>query len=259
MILPPLSRRLVAEFLGTVVLLATVVGSGIMAQRLAGGNDALALLGNTLPTGAILVVLITMLGPISGAHFNPAVTLTFLLRRELTAGEAGAYVLAQVAGALIGTLAAHGMFELSLLQLSVKARSGPAQGFAEWVATFGLCHCRDVGRTLHYRRLLVHGFHLVCQSRRDAGPRIFRHVRRHQARGRAPFHRGTARRRGVRASGGTLADIVPGNRELNGMSVCDLERFSSSSRRPCWSGRPPRTVCSCRIPDICRNASRSFR
>ena len=113
MIPPPLSRRLVAEFLGTAVLLATVVGSGIMAQRLAGGNDALALLGNTLPTGAILVVLITMLGPISGAHFNPAVTLTFLLRRELTAGEAGAYVLAQVAGALIGTLAAHGMLELA--------------------------------------------------------------------------------------------------------------------------------------------------
>ena len=135
---PPLSRRLVAEFLGTAVLLATVVGSGIMAQRLAGGNDAIALLGNTLPTGAILVVLITMLGPISGAHFNPAVSLTFLLRRELTAGEAGAYVLAQVAGALIGTLTAHGMFELSLLQLSVKARSGAAQGFAEWVATFGL-------------------------------------------------------------------------------------------------------------------------
>ena len=134
---PPLSRRLVAEFLGTAVLLATVVGSGIMAQRLAGGNDAIALLGNTLPTGAILVVLITMLGPISGA-FNPAVSLTFLLRRELTAGEAGAYVLAQVAGALIGTLTAHGMFELSLLQLSVKARSGAAQGFAEWVATFGL-------------------------------------------------------------------------------------------------------------------------
>src|ERR1700730_10278603 len=113
MIRPPLSRRLVAEFLGTAVLLATVVGSGIMGQRLASGNDALALLGNTLPTGAILVVLITMLVPISGAHFNPAVTLTFLLRRELTAGEAAAYVLVQVAGALIGTLAAHGMVELS--------------------------------------------------------------------------------------------------------------------------------------------------
>jgi glycerol uptake facilitator-like aquaporin len=101
-----LSRRLVAEFLGTAMLLATVVGSGIMAQRLAVGNDALALPRNTLPTGAILVVLITMLDPISGANFNPAASLTFLLRRELTAGEAGAYVLAQVAGALIGTLAA---------------------------------------------------------------------------------------------------------------------------------------------------------
>ena len=124
---PGLSRRGFAEALGTAFLLAAVVGSGIMAQRLAGGNDALALLGNSLPTGAILIVLITMLSPISGAHFNPAVTLTFLLRRELVAGEAGAYVLAQVAGALIGTLAAHGMFELSLLQLSVKSalRRGP--------------------------------------------------------------------------------------------------------------------------------------
>ena len=138
MIRPTLSRRLVAEFLGTAVLLATVVGSGVMGQRLAGGNDALALLGNTLPTGAILIVLITMLGPISGAHFNPAVTMTFLLRRELVGGEAAAYVLAQLAGAVVGVLAAHAMFELPLLQLSVKARSGAAQGFAEWVATFGL-------------------------------------------------------------------------------------------------------------------------
>ena len=138
MISPPLSRRLVAELLGTAVLLATVVGSGIMAQRLSGGNDALALLGNTLPTGAILIVLITMLGPISGAHFNPAVTMTFLLRRELVAGEAAAYMVAQLAGALVGVLAAHAMFELPLLQLSVKARSGAAQAFAEWVATFGL-------------------------------------------------------------------------------------------------------------------------
>src|ERR1700687_4067872 len=126
-----LPRRLVAEALGTALLVATVGGSGIMAETLT-KDTALALLGNTLPTGAILVVLITMLGPISGAHFNPAVTLTFLLRRELAAGEAAAYVLVQVAGALIGTLAAHGMFELPLLQLSVKARSGAAQGFAEW-------------------------------------------------------------------------------------------------------------------------------
>jgi glycerol uptake facilitator-like aquaporin len=133
-----LSRRLVAECLGTAVLLATVVGSGIMGQRLSSGNDALALLGNTLPTGAILIVLITMLGPISGAHFNPAVTMTFLLRREFDAGEAAAYVLAQITGAIIGVLAAHAMFDLPLMQLSAKVRSGIAQGFAEWVATFGL-------------------------------------------------------------------------------------------------------------------------
>ena len=136
---PTLSRRLVAEFLGTAVLLATVVGSGIMAQRLAGGNDAIALLGNTLPTGAILAVLITMLGPISGAHFNPAVSLTFLVRRELTAGEAGTYVLA--AGGRRAYRDARCPWHaraVAASALSVKARSGAAQGFAEWVATFGL-------------------------------------------------------------------------------------------------------------------------
>ncbi len=133
-----LEQRLGAECLGTAVLLATVIGSGVMGERLAGGNEALALLGNTLPTGAILIVLITMLGPISGAHFNPAVTMVFLLRREVTLSECGAYVLAQVIGALIGVIAAHTMFDLPLLQLSAKVRSGAAQGFAEWVAAFGL-------------------------------------------------------------------------------------------------------------------------
>ncbi|HYD15732.1 MAG TPA: MIP/aquaporin family protein [Hyphomicrobium sp.] len=135
---PLLKQRLAAEFLGTALLLVTVVGSGIMAERLAGGNGAIALLGNTLPTGAMLVVLITMLGPISGAHFNPAVTAAFLLRGNIQRADAAFYLLAQVVGAIIGVIAAHAMFDLALLQMSGKARSGLAQGFSEWVATFGL-------------------------------------------------------------------------------------------------------------------------
>src|SRR3954451_3606965 len=133
-----LTRRLTAEALGTGLLVATVVGSGIMADKLAGGNVALALLGNTLPTGAILVVLILGLAPISGAHFNPAVSLVMALTGGLPWRDLAAYAVAQVVGGCLGTLAAHGMFELPLLQLAAKARTGPAQWFAEFVATFGL-------------------------------------------------------------------------------------------------------------------------
>ena len=132
-----LSRRLVAEGLGTGLLVAAVVGSGTMAERLT-DDRALALLGNTLPTGAILVVLITILGPISGAHFNPAVTLAMRVRGALTTGDALSYVAAQVAGGVAGTIAAHAMFELAPLALSTTARTGPAQWWAEAVATFGL-------------------------------------------------------------------------------------------------------------------------
>jgi glycerol uptake facilitator-like aquaporin len=132
------AQRLSAEFLGTALLLATVIGSGIMGERLSGGNVAIALLGNTLPTGAILFVLITMLGPISGAHFNPAVTAVFAIRKELAPAEAMSYVIVQVLGAIVGVLAAHLMFEENLLQISSKLRSGPAQWFSEWVAAFGL-------------------------------------------------------------------------------------------------------------------------
>ena len=132
------SQKFAAEFLGTAFLLATVVGSGIMAEKLAGGNVAIALLGNTIPTGAILVVLITMLGPISGAHFNPAVTAVFTLRGDLDRAEAGGYLVAQVAGAIAGVWAAHLMFDAQLFQLSQKVRTGGAQWFAEMVATFGL-------------------------------------------------------------------------------------------------------------------------
>jgi glycerol uptake facilitator-like aquaporin len=132
-----LPRRLVAEALGTALLVAAVVGSGIMAESLT-KDVALALLGNTLPTGAILVVLITIFGPISGAHFNPAVTLVFALKRELTPREAGSYVAAQIVGGMIGTVMAHAMFALPLLDASLKMRTGGAQWLAEAVAAFGL-------------------------------------------------------------------------------------------------------------------------
>ncbi len=135
---PTLARRLACEFLGSGFLLATVIGSGIMGERLAGGNEALALLGNTLPTGAILIVLITMLGPISGAHLNPAVTGVFWLRGDIDGRDAAGYVLAQVAGALVGVIAAHAMFDLPLWQSGMKMRSGTGQWLAEGVATFGL-------------------------------------------------------------------------------------------------------------------------
>lgn len=135
---PTLVQRLAAEFIGSAFLLATVIGSGIMGERLAGGNEALALLGNTLPTGAILIVLITMLGPVSGAHFNPAVTGAFWLRGDIDGRGAGLYVLAQLTGALVGVCAAHLMFDLPLWQAGVKIRSGQGQWFAEGVATFGL-------------------------------------------------------------------------------------------------------------------------
>ncbi len=131
-------RRLTAEALGTALLLATVVGSGIMGETLAGGQVAMALLGNTIATGAILVVLILMLGPISGAHFNPAVTLAFLIRREIAGRDALFYVLVQIAAAIAGVWLAHAMFGLDIVQASTKARTGGAQWLAEAVACFGL-------------------------------------------------------------------------------------------------------------------------
>jgi glycerol uptake facilitator-like aquaporin len=133
-----LPRRLLAEALGTAFLLATVVGSGIMAERLAGGNVALALLANAIPTGAMLVVLITMLSPISGAHFNPAVTLCFFMRRAIAAPDALAYVVTQLVGAAIGTWCAHLMFDMPILMLGATARAGIGQWTGEAVATFGL-------------------------------------------------------------------------------------------------------------------------
>ena len=134
----PLARRLVAEGLGTALLVAAVVGSGIMAERLAGGNVALALLCNTLATGAMLVVIITIFAPLSGAHFNPAVSLVMALSGELTIGDLVAYVLAQCLGGLVGVVVAHLMFDLAPLVIGDHARTGPSQWLAEVVATFAL-------------------------------------------------------------------------------------------------------------------------
>ena len=131
-------RRLAAEFLGTAFLLATVVGSGIMAAALAQGNDALALLANAIATGCALVVLITIFGPISGAHFNPAVTVAFLLRRDIGPVTAAIYIGVQVAGGVFGVWLAHVMFEQPILQASQTLRTGTGQWAAEVVATFGL-------------------------------------------------------------------------------------------------------------------------
>jgi glycerol uptake facilitator-like aquaporin len=136
--MPSLARRIFSEWLGTAFLLAAVVGSGVMAERLADGNVALALLCNTIPTGAILVVLILIFGPISGAHFNPAVSVAFALRRELPWSMTAGYVVAQIIGAVAGVWAAHLMFELPIWQLSITSRAGRGQWFAEAVATFGL-------------------------------------------------------------------------------------------------------------------------
>ncbi len=133
-----MKKSLVAEALGTMLLVATVVGSGIMGESLAAGNDAIALLGNTVATGAILVVLISIFGPVSGAHFNPAVTLAFLLRGQISFKKACAYWPLQIVGGLLGTVVAHHMFELPLLEASTHARNGLSQLSAEVVASFGL-------------------------------------------------------------------------------------------------------------------------
>lgn len=136
--MPPPAQRAAAEALGTAFLLATVIGSGIMAERLSDGNEALALLCNTLPTGAILTVLILIFGPVSGAHFNPAVSAAFALRGKLPWQTATIYLAAQVLGAVIGVWIAHAMFELPVWQFSTHVRTGPGQWLAEAVATFGL-------------------------------------------------------------------------------------------------------------------------
>jgi glycerol uptake facilitator-like aquaporin len=147
---PPLARRIAAEAIGSFFLFACVIGSGIMAEHLSAGNDAVALLGNTLATGAMLFVLITMLGPVSGAHMNPAVSLVAASRRELGWSDAAAYIAAQLVFGILGAWAAHVMFDLPTLQLSVKARNGIGQWTGEFVATFGLI--LTILGTVRYRR-----------------------------------------------------------------------------------------------------------
>ena len=134
----PLLRRLTAEFVGSSFLLMTVVGSGIMGEKLSGGNLALALLGNTIPTGAILIVLILIMGPISGAHFNPIVSLCFAFRKELNTIELISYIAAKMVGSIVGVLLAHGMFDLELIQISETTRAGGAQFLSEIIASTGL-------------------------------------------------------------------------------------------------------------------------
>jgi glycerol uptake facilitator-like aquaporin len=137
-VLAPLATRLLAEALGTLLLVTAVVGSGIMAERLSGGNAALALIANTLATAAMLVVLVTIFGPVSGAHLNPAVSLVFALRRELAAREFAAYAVVQIAGGIVGTALAHLMFDLAPFAFGTNSRTGFSQWLAEAVATFSL-------------------------------------------------------------------------------------------------------------------------
>lgn len=176
--MPTLARRLAAEALGTALLLAAVVGSGIMAQKLAGGNVALALLGNTLPTGAILVVLILIFGPISGAHFNPAVSFAFVLRSELSWREAATYVAMQIVGALAGVWVAHLMFGLPVWQLATTVRAGPSLWLAEFVATFGLvvtivgCAARSREATAYAVGLYITAAYWFTSSTSFANPAV---------------------------------------------------------------------------------------
>jgi glycerol uptake facilitator-like aquaporin len=177
-VIADLNRRLAAECLGTAFLLAAVIGSGIMAQRLSGGNGALALLCNTLPTGAILAVLILIFGPVSGAHFNPAVSLAFALRGALAGKDTLLYVAAQLAGALIGVWLAHLMFELPVLQLSTTVRTGPGQWLAEAIAAFGLlltifgCVARAPGAVAYAVGLYITAAYWFTASTSFANPAV---------------------------------------------------------------------------------------
>jgi glycerol uptake facilitator-like aquaporin len=176
--MPSVTQRAVAEALGTAFLLATVIGSGIMAQQLAGGNGALALLCNTLPTGAILTVLILIFGPVSGAHFNPAVTLAFALRGKLSWPLACVYFVVQICGAVIGVWAAHLMFELPVWQFSTHVRTGPGQWLAEAVATFGLlltifgCVARTPSSTAYAVGLYITAAYWFTASTSFANPAV---------------------------------------------------------------------------------------
>jgi glycerol uptake facilitator-like aquaporin len=211
------SRRVAAEFVGTLLLLAAVVGSGIMGERLSGGNVGLALLANTLATGGALVALILAFGPVSGAHFNPAVTLADASQGGLRWAEVPAYLAAQIAGAFAGVALADGMFGEPIFAASRHARGGFAMMLSEATATFGLLaviwgvarrRAAAVpfrGGGVHHGGLLVHSFDQLRESGGDAGARGHRHVRGHPARRRAGVHRGAAHRRGSRDGALSLA------------------------------------------------------
>ena len=215
-----MARRAVAEALGTAFLLAAVVGSGIMGERLAGGNVAIALLANTLATGAMLVALILTFGPISGAHFNPAVTLADASQGGLAWREVPVYIAAQISGAFAGVAAAHLMFGEPVFFASRHVRAGNAQLFSEFIATFGLLSiiwgCARLalfrgavcGGRLHHRSLLVYVLDLVCQSCRHAGPRRVRHLRGHPSGRRAGVHRRAARRGDGRNAAFSVAGAI---------------------------------------------------
>ena len=222
--MPSLGRRIAAEWLGTAFLLAAVVGSGIMAQKLAGGNVALALLCNTIPTGAILVVLILVFGPVSGAHLNPAVSLAFALRRELPWPIAAVTSLAQIVGAIAGVWFAHLMFELPISQSSMTVRAGAGQWLSEAVATFGLLltifgcvartrRCSLRGRPLHHIGLLVYGFDIVRKSGRDNRALAVGYVCGHCPIGRGRSDRGATRRHAI---GCDCRQMAFGRRDASG-------------------------------------------
>lgn len=176
--MPPTARALAAEGIGTAFLLATVIGSGIMAERLSGGNEGLALLANTIPTGAILVVLILVFGPLSGAHFNPAVSLAFALRGQFPWNAVALYAVMQVAGAILGAWAAHLMFDLPVFQFASKIRGGNGQWFAEAVATFGLvltifgCAARTPSAVAHAVGLYITAAYWFTASTSFANPAV---------------------------------------------------------------------------------------
>jgi glycerol uptake facilitator-like aquaporin len=176
--MPSLGQRLFAEWLGTAFLLAAVVGSGIMAERLSSGNAALALLCNTIPTGAILVVLILIFAPLSGAHFNPAVTLAFAFRGELPWRTAGLYIVAQIVGAVAGVWLAHLMFELPVWQFALRPRTGIGQWLAEMIATFGLlltifgCAARSPGAIPYAVGLYITSAYWFTASTSFANPAV---------------------------------------------------------------------------------------
>ena len=212
-----LARRATAEFLGTALLLAAVVGSGIMGQRLSGGNVAIALLANTLATGATLVAIILAFGPVSGAHSNPAVTLMDAWRGGLVWRDVPIYVMAQVAGAFSGVACADLMFSEPAFSASQHIRSGGAQLFSEFIATFGLLaviwgcsRLRSSGGALrcwglHHRSILVYRLNILCKSSGDTRACSHGHVRRHPARRCTRLHRGAVRRCTCRYSNLSLA------------------------------------------------------